>query len=56
MAADGRGNRLCSFRGKCRGHCRGLPWVAMVGTTEVATGRTAARAVATSVAFAVEVP
>ena len=33
-----------------------LPWVAMVGTTEVATDRTAARAMATTVAFAVEAP
>ena len=33
-----------------------LPWVAMVGTTEVATDRTAARAMATSVALAVEAP
>ena len=31
-----------------------LPWVAMVGTTEVATDRTAARAIATTVALAVE--
>ena len=48
MAADGRGN--------CRGNCRGLPWVAMIGTTDFATDRTTARAVASSVAFAVEVP
>ena len=33
-----------------------LPWVAMVGTTEVATDRTAARAMATTVALAVEAP
>ena len=33
-----------------------LPWVAMVGITEVATGRTAARAMATTVALAVEAP
>ena len=31
-----------------------LPWVAMVGTTEVATGRIAARTTATTVALAVE--
>ena len=43
-------------RGNCRGNCRGLPWVAMVGTTEFATDRTAARAVATTVACAVEAP
>ena len=34
MAADGRGN--------CHGSFRGFPCVAMVGTTEFATGRTAA--------------
>ena len=33
-----------------------LPWVAMVGTTEVATDRTAARAMATTVALSVEAP
>ena len=33
-----------------------LPWVAMVGTTEVASDRTAARAMATTVALAVEAP
>ena len=33
-----------------------LPWVAMVGTTEVATDRTAARAIATTVALTVEAP
>ena len=43
-------------RGNYRGNCRGLPWVAMVGTTEFTTDRTAARAVATTVAFAVEAP
>ena len=32
------------------------PWFAMVGTTEVATDRTAARAMATTVALAVEAP
>ena len=35
---------------------RGLPSVAMVDTMEFATDRTAARAVATTVAVAVEVP
>ena len=44
IAADGRGN------------CRGLLWVAMIGKTEFTTDRTAARAVATAVAFAVEMP
>ena len=33
-----------------------LPWVATVGSTEVATDRTAARAMATTVALAVEAP
>ena len=33
-----------------------LAWVAMVGTTEVATNRTAAGAMATTVALAVEAP
>ena len=33
-----------------------LPWVAMIGTTEVATDRTAARAMATTVSLAVEAP
>ena len=33
-----------------------LPWVAMAGPTEVATDGTAARAVATTVALAVEAP
>ena len=33
-----------------------LPWVAMVGTTEVATDRTAARAMVTTAALAVEAP
>ena len=33
-----------------------LPWVAMVGTTEVDTDGTAARAMATTVALAVEAP
>ena len=33
-----------------------LLWVAMVGTTEIATDRTAARAMATTVALAVEAP
>ena len=33
-----------------------LAWVAMVGTTEVATDRTAARVMATTVALAVEAP
>ena len=33
-----------------------LPWVAMDGTTEVATDRTVARAMATTVALAVEAP
>ena len=50
MAADGRGS------GNCRVNCRGLSYVAMVGTTEFATDRTAARAIATTVVFAVEVP
>ena len=46
------------FRGSCRvsDDCRGWPWIAMVGTTEFATDRTAALAVATTVAFAVEAP
>ena len=40
-----------------RGSCRGTSvLVAMVGTTEVATDRTAARAMATTVALAVEAP
>ena len=33
-----------------------LPWVAMIGTAEVATDRTVARAMATIVALAVEAP
>ena len=33
-----------------------LPWVAMAGPTEVATDGTAARAVATTMVFAVEAP
>ena len=60
MAAAGRGRpwKLLWFdvRGNYRGNCRGLPWVVMVGTTEFATDRTAARAVDTTVAFAVEAP
>ena len=54
------------FRGDCRvavavaadarGNCHELPWVAILATTECATDRTAARAVATTVAFAVKVP
>ena len=56
MAADGRRNCHGSVHGNCGGSCRGLPWVVMVGTTECATVRTAAHAVATTVAFAVEVP
>ena len=55
MAMDGRGNCHGSFR-NCRGNCRGLAWVVMVGTMEFAKDRTAARDVATTVAFAVEVP
>ena len=51
MAADSRRNCNDSFRGTRRGKCRGLPWVTMVGTTDCATDRTAARAVATTVAF-----
>ena len=43
-------------RENCRGNCREVPWFSMVGTTEFATDRIAARAVATTVAFAVEVP
>ena len=54
--AQGRGNCHGRFRENCRGDCRGLPWVAMVGSTDVATDRTAARAVATTMVFAVEVP
>ena len=60
MAADGRGRpwKLLWFDvgGNDRVNCHGLPWVAMVGATEFATDRTAARAVATTVAFAVEAP
>ena len=56
MAADSCGNCHGSFRGNCRDDGRGLPWVDMVGTTEFATGRTTARAVATTVAFSVEAP
>ena len=56
MAADGCGNYHISFCGNCRHYCRGLSWVAMVGAAEFATDRTAVRAVATTVAFAVEVP
>ena len=41
--------------GNFRGNCRGIPWVAMVGTTEFATDSAAARAVDTTVAFTVEV-
>ena len=33
-----------------------IPWVAMVGTPEVATDRTAARAMATTVVLAVQAP
>ena len=43
-------------RGNRRGNCRGLPWIAMVGTTEFATNRTAACAVATTVVFGVKAP
>ena len=55
MASEGRGNGHESFRRNCRGNCRGLPWVTVVGTTEVATDIVAARAVAIAVAFAVKV-
>ena len=56
MAADDRGRPWFDVRGNYRGNCRGLPWVAMVGTTEFATERTAARAVEApwAVALAVE--
>ena len=56
MAADDRGRPWFDVRGNYRGNCRGLPWVAMVGTTEFATDRTAARVVATTVVFAVDAP
>lgn len=56
MTADICGNYHGSFRRKFRGHCRVLPCVAMVGTTVFSTGRTAARAAATTVNFAVNVP
>ena len=56
MAAVGRGNCHDSSRGNSRGNCCGLPWVAMTGTTECATDRTTARAMAILVAFTVEVP
>ena len=54
----GKCRRNChdSFRGNCGGNCRGLPWIFMVVTTELTKDRTAARAVATTVAFAVERP
>ena len=37
IAANGRGNRPGSFHENCRGSCRGLPSVAIAGTTEFAT-------------------
>ena len=49
MTGDGRGKSHRSLREKFRGICRGLSWVAMVGTTAFATDRTAERAVATTV-------
>ena len=55
MCADGPGNCHGSFSVNCHGNCRVLPSVAVVGTTECATDRTAARAVATTEAFAMEV-
>ena len=56
MAADGRGwpRKLLRLdvRRNCRGNCCGLPWIAMVGTTEfAATGRTTAHAVAIAADF-----
>ena len=51
MAAYVRGNFHGSFRGNFRGNGRGLTWVGMVGTTEFATDRAAARAVDTTVVF-----
>ena len=47
MAADGRGD--------CHGSFRGFSLIAVAGTTEFASERTALRAVATTVAFAVVV-
>ena len=56
ITTDGRGMpwKLLWFYvcGNCSGNFRRLPWVAIVGTTEFSTDRTAARAVATTVTFA----
>ena len=49
LAADGRG--ISTAVSYCRGNCRGRPWVVMVGTTEFATDKTAARAVANNRSF-----
>ena len=56
MIAGGRRNCHSSFRGNCRGNDRGLPSVAMIGTTDFATDRTVARAMVTTVVVTVEVP
>lgn len=56
MAADGRGSCYGSFLENVRTIGCGFPWVAMVGTTEFDRDRTVARAVATAVAFAVDMP
>ena len=59
MAADGRGwpwKLPRQLPRNYRGNRRGLPWVAMVGTTEFTTGITVARAGATTAAHVVEAP
>ena len=60
MAAEGRAwpwkLLQLAVRENCRGNCRGLLWVAMLSTTEVATDRTTACSLTTTVAFAVKGP